>query len=319
MSKTADAPRCAICLATDAGYLVPALVAAAQARRWSSPQLAEVFLLGFGLDRRALAAAEPVCAEAGVRLLPVPAGDPLMARLLLDSLVPAQFAEFLQLDCDVQVVSSLDRLLAAPVPAGRVRAALDPMALLVRAGGRDGARMQARMQAAGVAPADCVDYFNAGVLHIARDGWAAIEAKALALFRATPPGQPFPDQDALNIAAAGRTEPLSLAWNFPIFLRNAGLHRAIQPAVLHFMARPKPWQGSFPPWSATEMRPYSELLGRHPALAAYLAPMPWLRWLRYAMQQQVKRELERWKWSRRRLGAVVLESEEEFIERAIKP
>jgi hypothetical protein len=313
VSTAADGPRCAICLATDAGYLVPALVAAGQARRWSSPHLADVVLLAFGLDRRALAAAEPVCAEAGVRLLPVPAGDPLMARLLLDSLIPAQFTEFLHLDCDVQVIASLDRLLAAPVPPGRIRAALDPMALLVRAGGRGGARRQARMQAAGVAAANCADYFNAGVFHIAREAWAAIGAKALALFQATPPGQPFPDQDALNIAAAGRVEPLSLAWNFPIFLRNAGLHRAIQPAILHFMARPKPWQGSFPPWSATETRPYADVLMRHPALADYLAPMPRLRWLRYAVQQQVKRELEALKWGRGRLRAVVLESEDRVV------
>ena len=300
MSTAAAVPRCAICLVTDAGYLVPALVAAAQARRWSSPQLADVILLALGLDRRALAAAEPVCAEAGVGLLPLPAGDPLMARLMLDRLIPTEFAAFLYLDCDVQVVASLDGLLAAPVPPGRVRAALDPMALLVRAGGRVGARMQARMQGAGVAAAECADYCNAGVFHIARDGWAEIGNKALALFQAMPPGQPFPDQDALNIAAAGRIEPLSLAWNFPIFLRNAGLHRAVQPAVLHFMARPKPWDGSFPPWSMAETRPYGELLGRHPALGAYLAPMPRLRRLRYVVQQPVKRGLEWWKWRRRR-------------------
>ena len=309
MTEVAPTPHCAICLATDAGYLVPALVAATQARHWSSPHLADVFLLALGLDGRALAAAAAVCAEAGVRLLPMPAGDPLMVRLMLDSLIPAQFVAFLYLDCDVQVIASLDPLLAAPVPAGCVRAALDPMALLVRAGGRDGARIQARMQAAGVAPADCADYFNAGVFHIARDGWAAIGAQALALFQAMPPGRPFPDQDALNIAAAGRVQPLSLAWNFPIFLRNAGLHRAIPPTVLHFMARPKPWQGSFPPWSAIEARPYAELLARHPALADYLAPMQRLRWLRYVLQQQVKRGLEAFKWGPRRLRSVVLESE----------
>jgi len=310
VSGAAAVPRCAICLATDAGYLVPALVAAAQARRWSSPHLAEVLLFTLGLDGRALEVAGAVCAEAGVRLLPLPAGEPLQVRLMLDSLIPAEFAEFLYLDCDLQVVASLDRLLAVPVPAGRMRAALDPMALLVRGGGGHGARVRARMQGAGIAAVDCADYFNAGVFHIARDGWAEIGAKALSLFLATPPGQPFPDQDALNIAAAGRVEPLSLAWNFPIFLRNAGLHRAIQPAVLHFMAQPKPWNGDFPPWSATETRPYAALLARHPALAAYLAPMPPLRSLRYAVQQQVKRAREGLTWGHGRLRAAVLDSEQ---------
>ena len=41
--------RCAICFAADAGYLVPTLVAAGQARRWSDPRLADVLVLGIGL------------------------------------------------------------------------------------------------------------------------------------------------------------------------------------------------------------------------------------------------------------------------------
>ena len=141
--------RCAICFAADAGYLVPTLVAAGQARRWSDPRLADVLVLGIGLDDGVAAYAGPAFAAAGVRMLRVSAdaagGNAMMARLLLDRLVPAGFAEFLYLDADIQVVASLDPLLSRPVPAGHVRAALDPMAFRVRCGWRNGA---ARMQAA---------------------------------------------------------------------------------------------------------------------------------------------------------------------------
>ena len=309
--------RCAICFATDAGYLVPTLVAAGQAQRWSDPRLAEVLVLGIGLDDRVVAFAEPAFAEAGVRLLRVSAdaagGNAMMARLLLDRLVPAGFAEFLYLDADIQVVASLDPLLSRPVPAGHVRAALDPMAFRVRRGWRDGA---ARMQAAGIAPDRCAHYFNSGVLHIARDGWDAIGQVALTLHRAAPAGQPFPDQDALNIAVGERVLPLSLAWNFPIFLRNAGLDRAIKPAILHFMARPKPWDGAFPPWSDAEVQPYREALARFPGAAPLLPAMSPLRRAKYAVQQRIKRALEAAAWGHGALHAAVLAAEAEILQLA---
>lgn len=302
--------RCAICLATDAAYLVPTLVAAAQARRWSDPGLAEVFAIAVGLDDRVAALAAPAFADAGVCLLrAAPDTDAMMARLLLDRLVPPGFDEFLYLDADVQVVASLDKLLSRQVPAGHVRAALDPMAFRVRRGGRDGAAVAARMRAAGIAPEHCAQYFNSGVLHIARAGWDAIGRAALVLHRAAPAGQPFPDQDALNIAASGRVLPLSLAWNFPVFLRNAGLDRAIAPAILHFMAQPKPWHGAFPPWSAAEVAPYRAMLARFPLLAPLLPALSPARRAKYAVQQRVKRVLEANIWGRGALREAVLAGE----------
>ena len=309
--------RCAICFAADAGYLVPTLVAAGQARRWSDPRLADVLVLGIGLDDGVAAYAGPAFAAAGVRMLRVCAdaagGNAMMARLLLDRLVPAGFAEFLYLDADIQVVASLDPLLSRPVPAGHVRAALDPMAFRVRCGWRNGA---ARMQAAGIAPDRCAHYFNSGVLHIAREGWDAIGQAALAMHRAAPPDQPFPDQDALNIAVGARVLPLSLAWNFPVFLRNAGLDRAIGPSIVHYMARPKPWQGAFPPWSDAQMHPYREVLARWPQLAPLLPAMSPARRAKYAVQQRVKQVLEAASWGRGGLRAAVLAAEAEISQLA---
>jgi lipopolysaccharide biosynthesis glycosyltransferase len=303
--------RCAICFVTDARYLVPTLVAAGQARRWSAAGLAEVIVVALDLAPALAARAEAAFAQAGVRLLHGRAaemgGDAVMARLFLHRLVPPGFEALLYLDADIQVVAPLDPLLAAPPPPGHLRAALDPMALLVRSGGAAGAAQAARMRAAGLPPALHARYFNAGVLHVAREGWDALAGAAVARQQ---PG-PYPDQDALNIVAAGRVRGLSLGWNFPIFLRNAGLDAMIGPRVLHFMARPKPWDGAFPPWSAAQARPYAEARAAWPELAAALAPMPPVRRARYALQQRAKHWHERLLWGRGALREAVRAAERE--------
>jgi hypothetical protein len=303
---------CAICFVTDARYLMPTLVAASQARRWSAASLAGVVVVALDLDAPLAARAEAAFAQEGVRLLHGRAaelgGDAVMARLFLHRLLPPDFDALLYLDADIQVVAPLDPLLASPPPPGHLRAALDPMALLVRRGGRQGAAVAARMGQGGVPAARHAHYVNAGVLHIARDGWDELAREAFRVHRA---GGPFPDQDALNIVAAGRVLGLSLAWNFPIFMRNAGLDRMIRPAVLHFMARPKPWDGTFPPWSAAQVRPYAEMRALWPDLAATLAPMPPARWARYALQQRAKQWRERLLWGRGAMLEVVQAAERE--------
>jgi hypothetical protein len=94
-------------------------------------------------------------------------------------------------------------------------------------------------------------------------------------------------------------------------MRNAGLDRMIRPAVLHFMARPKPWDGTFPPWSAAQVRPYAEMRALWPDLAATLAPMPPARWARYALQQRAKQWRERLLWGRGAMLEVVQAAERE--------
>jgi lipopolysaccharide biosynthesis glycosyltransferase len=302
----------AICFVTDAHYLLPTLVAAGQARRWSAPALAEVIVTALDLAPPLAARAEAAFSQAGARMVQGRAvemgGDPVMARLFLHHLLPPTFDRLLYLDADIQVVASLDPLLASPPPAGHLRAALDPMALLVRRGGRPGAMEAARMRQGGVPASHHAHYFNSGVLHMGRADWDALAHEAFRVHRA---GGLFPDQDALNIVAAGRVLEMSLAWNFPIFLRNARLDRMIRPAVLHFMARPKPWDGTFPPWSAAHCRPYAEMRAQWPDLAASMSPMPPMRRARYALQQRAKQLRERILWGRGALLEVVQAAERE--------
>jgi hypothetical protein len=96
--------------------------------------------------------------------------------------------------------------------------------------------------------------------------------------------------------------PMSLAWNFPIFMRNAGVEAAIRPSVYHFMSNPKPWQGVFPPWRADANEPYREIVRRYPALAAHSPRMSAGRRLRYHVQQRYKKigEVVTWGLSHRR-------------------
>ena len=133
----------------------------------------------------------------------------------------------------------------------------------------------------------------------------------MALHRAAPANQRFPDQDALNIAAADRAITMSIAWNFPAFLRNGGIERTIHPTIVHFMAQPKPWQGAFPPWSHAETTPYGELLRDYPALVPYSRAMPVARRLRYMLQQRGKQVLEALSWGHGRLRAAVESAEAE--------
>jgi lipopolysaccharide biosynthesis glycosyltransferase len=103
---------------------------------------------------------------------------------------------------------------------------------------------------------------------------------------------------------------MSFRWNFPIFFRNCGVEANIRPAIYHFMSKPKPWDGTFPPWSRKFYRPYLELLAEFPDLAAYAKPMPLQRKLKYLTQQNIKRlqETFAWRLSPRRQGILTYEA-----------
>jgi hypothetical protein len=89
---------------------------------------------------------------------------------------------------------------------------------------------------------------------------------------------------------------MSLIWNFPIFLRNSRLTSAIQPRIQHFMSNPKPWQGSFSPWTTAECEPYRRLLQRYPSLLSLRPHMPATLKMLYYLHQQRKHVIETFSW-----------------------
>jgi len=294
-------PACCIAYTTDQTYLLPSLVSAIQARRHASRGSADVVIFAFNIDPRAEADFLPVCAAEDIALRVVPndvlQGAPaMMARLFLNEFVPAQYDQYLYMDGDTQVLANLDPLLRATVPPGRFLAVNDPLTFLLPDFGAEGVKFASHTAAIGLAPRQAETYFNTGVLRINRLGWDLIGQSAWKLAREKASTFRFPDQDPLNVVGANCHVPISLGWNFPIFMRNARVESQIRPAIYHFMSNPKPWQGNFMPWGEPAARPYYDIIRTYPSLHRHLRCMTAGRRTRYYLQQRYKQVLEMLSW-----------------------
>jgi lipopolysaccharide biosynthesis glycosyltransferase len=293
--------RCCIVYTSDETYLFPTLVSAMQARRFASPEKADVLIVHFGISRQAEKDFAGVCQSEGIRLLAVDArtiadASPMMARLFLDRFLPDDCDQILYIDGDVRIVRSLDPLIDARVPDGHFLAANDPMTFMLPDSDAQSRALASHLRAIGLGPGRAGTYFNTGVLRIARAGWDGIGSRAWRLVQDNGQAFRFPDQDPLNVVAGSRRMPMSLAWNFPIFMRNARVEAQIRPCIYHFMSRPKPWQGAFAPWDARVFMSYVEVMRKYPALAAYNPAMPARLRARYTLQQLYKQATETWLW-----------------------
>lgn len=298
-----DGPACAVIFTTDETYLFPTLLAAVQARQHASRDKADILICHFGLDPRTEALFGPICAGEGICLLLVRADtieqvSPMMARLFLDRFIPPQYTQFLYMDGDVQVGRSLDPLITATVEPGQFLAVNDPMTFLLGDPDRLSRGLAGHLASIGLSPGEAHRYFNTGVLRINRRGWNAIGEHAWALTREGAHTFRFPDQDPLNIAGRSVHAPLSLAWNFPVFMRNAGLHTVIDPCITHFMSSPKPWHGTFRPWNSRACQPYSSLIARFPGLAPFRQRLTVGRQVHYRLLQTYKYIEESSSWRR---------------------
>ena len=295
--------RC-ICYVTDKGYLFPTLISAMQAREHSSKATADIVIIAIGLDGKSTDLFRRVCDLESIQLLPfsnssIEFAPSAMGRLFLGDLLPTQYSQLLYIDGDTQIAGSLDPLLGFSVPPGKFLAADDPLMFAAETGSRvDSEHLRSVYGDQGPAHR----YFNSGVVRTDRRTWESIGRQAMTLYR-TDQGRAWrwPDQDTLNIVGGSSRIPLSLVWNFPIYLRDTGLDRTIKPLIYHFMASPKPWQGSFRPWNAKFFMPYREAIRRYPELSDYRSTLPPVRHLRYRIQQRVKQvgTILLWKYSSR--------------------
>jgi lipopolysaccharide biosynthesis glycosyltransferase len=293
--------RCCIVYTSDEAYLFPTLVSAMQARRFASPDKADVLIVHFGISRAAEKDFAGICRSEGIRLLAVDArtiadASPMMARLFLDRFIPDDYADILYVDGDVRIVRSLDPLIDARVPDGHFLAANDPMTFMLADPDAQSRALAAHLRTIGLGPGQAGTYFNTGVLRIARAGWDGIGSRAWRLVQDNGQAFRFPDQDPLNVVAGNCRMQMSLAWNFPIFMRNARVEGQIKPCIYHFMSQPKPWQGAFAPWDARVFMSYVEVMRKYPALAAYNPAMSVSLRARYTLQQLYKQALETWMW-----------------------
>ncbi len=292
--------RC-ICYTTDPGYLFPTFVSAMQARRHAPTHIADVAIFSIGVPAQQEAAFAHASAQEGIRFLSVPSkhldgASAMLARLFLDRIVPADYDQLLYIDGDTQITNTLVPLLQAQVPPGHFCAASDPMTFSLQSSNRSDQQLINYFSSIGLNATKQRTYFNSGVLRINRTGWNEIGHNSWILFQKLRGRSRYPDQDALNLAAMEQRIPMSLVWNFPIFLRNARLEADISPHIVHYMGSPKPWHGQFMPWGAAEYDAYLAAAHRYPALIPFLSHMPWPRKLKYMMQQRYKKIQETAIW-----------------------
>ena len=309
------APACCIAYTTDSTYLFPTFVSAMQARRHSSIHKADVVIFCFDITHEAHEAFGPACALENIRLIPVSSEvvggqSAMLARLFLNDFAPAEYSQYLYLDGDTQVHGSLDPLIDAEVPAGHFMAVNDPMTFLLADGGPLSKNLGAHLASIGLTRGQALSYFNSGVLRINRDGWESVGMDSWLHFQES--GKPrFPDQDSLNVAAGNRRIPMSLTWNFPIFMKNSRVEASIKPRVTHFMSSPKPWHGTFAPWSAAASAPYADALATYPALGGFDTRMALHTRVFYHLQQRRKQIMETITWGFSARRSRILSYEEE--------
>jgi lipopolysaccharide biosynthesis glycosyltransferase len=303
---------------TDAGYLFPTLVSAIQARRSSSLAHTDILVFCLELTSQTMKTVAPIFEQEGIQLLSIDkktieGQTAMLARLFLDRFLPAQYDQCLYLDTDIHIKGSLDPLMSMQLEKSQFMAANDPFTFLLSDKGQLSATLRKHLHAIGLDDDQSMNYFNSGVLRISREGWSKVGMRAWELFRKNKHVSRFPDQDVLNIAGADDRLRMSMGWNFPTFLRNARVHHLIKPTIEHFMSNPKPWHGSFPPWSGSSHEPYLALIRQYPALAPYAKSMKFHARAGYHLQQRAKWTLETFTWGYSQRRARILEYEKNCL------
>ncbi|WP_045835666.1 glycosyltransferase [Hyphomicrobium sp. 99] len=264
-----------IAYVSDLNYLVPTFVSALQARSFSRPETDVVIVLSEKPKDSQLLDA---CKEYNIGILD--ASDVLdarlrdlnesafagripataMGRLLLGEILPNKYEQVIYLDGDTQIVASLNELEDYKVPPGKFLASLDYVAISDILFDRSFSV-----------------YFNSGVLKFNREGW--IGPEAFEYYRLNGSSVNLHDQGALNAVAAASLVLISNRWNFPKqFLHLLSDNR---PAIIHFTAHPKPWDGVFFPWGKAQHQIYREVLSKHPFLKDYLPKISLARLVAY--------------------------------------
>lgn len=301
----------------NAGYLFPALASAIQARDQVDRSATDIIIVCVGDRGAEYPIIQDICEELGIRLIAFPESvigglHPMYARLFLSDLIEPSYQRALYLDSDTQVVGDLRPLFAAPLAPGRFMAARDPMCMVEDDFPFPDGILD-NFERAGFSADERANYFNSGMLMIHMDGWAETSAQCRAWMARLDKPFRFPDQDILNLVGRDKVDLVSLCWNFPAFLLGTVADRIVKPRVLHFMSRPRPWEGAFYPWGSAGMQPYREMIRRYPALGIFRPRLTTRRYLRYHMQQLYKAVHERPRWNNAAIGARVTAQEQGLV------
>lgn len=274
-------------ISSDARYLPHAVTALTSACESNRRHRIRIFCLHAGLGERDMRRIRAHFAryEASVNFIradgtrlsryhtPAHVALPSYFRILCADLLPAGIDRVLYLDCDVIVRAALDELYSIDLGNCTVAAVRDAYL--------NGAPWRARLNA--LAGADVRTHFNAGVMliDVARYRSTGVGPAALGLLDRFHREFIYADQDALNVALAGKWKVLAAKWNVQshwytpgFILRSAALPpdrrnryaAAIRnPAIIHYSTQSKPWQfmNSHPwkqeYWNYRNLTPFASL------------------------------------------------------------
>lgn len=298
-SASMSSPRTAICFLCDERYLFPTLVCAEQARMNAHAD-ADVIIFTdapvlHDANRKAV---ERICGVS-IRTVPqdivaridavVPDGffarthlnKSSLFRLFLADLLGPSYARVLYLDGDMQVTGSLAPLLETRLAAGQIAAVRDWIGLHTDPSLPTSQHMRAYTAQLGLTPTQAARYFNAGMILGSFDTWAERGAEAMAFLAAHPERCKRHDQSALNYVCRDHLKPMSMRWNFLRSYMELPAYKAIAPRIHHYVGRPKPWDGVFPPWGPEAFAPYRSLAQRLDGLGVQWIRQPLTRRIAY--------------------------------------
>ena len=177
-------PTTCFCYTVDRHYALPTLLSAIQARAHLSPVKADVLILYVGANDEIARASARVCSRYKILFQLVEPGaidnlTPNFARHFLDHLLDAHYTDVMHVDGDTQIIASLDPVIDAPLPAGRILAAPDPMAIMIDAPGRAWAARRHYFESIGILGDQPGRYVNSGVFRVKRSDIGAIGRECL--------------------------------------------------------------------------------------------------------------------------------------------
>lgn len=250
-----------VVVATDEKFVIPTATTLRSLSLTSSSQLT-VWVLASGVsDEAKLRTQDSLCGSnvrlAWIDMEPVdlgntsqsPIGKATYYRLAIGELLPDDLSEVLYMDVDVLVRDDLTPLWELPRHENQVLSAVRSVHFpsICTYGAMD------HWPELGLDPRG--HYFNAGVLMIDLQRWRDINVGRRCLAHLASPlaNGTLADQEALNVVLAGHWEELHPRWNqqTPLLAHNRGVELLYSdetirearenPAVIHFLNRPKPW------------------------------------------------------------------------------
>lgn len=283
MRDTAGIKKSAALLVTDIGYLVPSLVVVRQLRAFGITENSDILVYLIDIHEEIASKVAADFAHPAVQFiefsdrsfLPASMDDfyrnqvttTTLARLVLGPHIPTQYEHLVYIDGDVQIWRDPSALFTCSVQDGMICA------------GRDGAWLEAldgtplydNIEALELDPES---YFNAGVLAFSRRTWIEKGPQALDVFLANPKLCRAHDQSALNVVFRGQLAEMSPIYNFHNLYAEAGAMRFIDPAIVHFTGKNKPWSGFPPPWFWRLRKSYQAMVAEFPYLSSLITTKP---------------------------------------------